>query len=311
MKPLPPSALELIRRQHGAVSRRALNEMGVTDSAIYARLAGGEWVTAYPGVYLVLTVPSTTEQAIKAACLAGGPRAVASHQSAAWLWGYLNHRPPRPSLTLPRSGVDSLPGVDVHHRLPQQAVAVVHRSGIRCTDPLRTLVDLAAVAAPNTLNAALDRALMSKTASVAAIEADLQRHPYRGVAGVAALHQALKGRGFAQAPYPSVLESRLLRLLSKHSISVAGVEVVVEGGLYRIDVMVRSWLGVEVDGYRYHSTPEQKQADERRRNRMRVNGMAVLVYSWNDVVADGERVVREIKSVLARFAGETPGPPGE
>ena len=44
---------------------------------------------------------------------------------------------------------------------------------------------------------------------------------------------------------------------------------------------------------------------------MRVNGMAVLVYSWNDVVADGERIVREIKSVLARFAGETPGPPGE
>ncbi|MHB1931258.1 MAG: PDDEXK family nuclease, partial [Acidimicrobiales bacterium] len=64
-------------------------------------------------------------------------------------------------------------------------------------------------------------------------------------------------------------------------------------------------LFVEVDGYAYHHSPEQKANDERRRNRLRLDGNIVLVYTWRDVVGDGARVLNEIRRALAtqRAAG--------
>ncbi len=85
-----------------------------------------------------------------------------------------------------------------------------------------------------------------------------------------------------------------------------GVEVEAgPDGCYRIDFQLSPILFVEVDGYAYHHSPEQKAGDERRRNRLRLEGRMLLVYSWRDVVGDGARVVNEIRQALAaeRAAG--------
>ena len=104
------------------------------------------------------------------------------------------------------------------------------------------------------------------------------------------------------APNPSVLESRLLRLLYQNGLSPLSVEVISgPGGRYRIDAMLSDVVAVEVDGYAYHHTPEQKAEDERRRNRLRLGGVFLLVYTWRDVTHDGPRVVSELRQALRRF----------
>lgn len=113
------------------------------------------------------------------------------------------------------------------------------------------------------------------------------------------MRRALSRRGYLGAPDASVLESKLLRLLRRHGIEPLAVEVTIDAqGHYRIDAAVAEDVLVEVDGYAYHHTPEQKTEDERRRNRIRLTGKFLLVYTRRDVVHDGERVIDEIREAL-------------
>lgn len=72
-------------------------------------------------------------------------------------------------------------------------------------------------------------------------------------------------------------------------------------GSYRVDVRLSESVYVEVDGYAYHSSPQQKRYDERRRNQLRLGGKQLLVYTWWDVVHDGGRVVAELSEALQRY----------
>lgn len=56
-----------------------------------------------------------------------------------------------------------------------------------------------------------------------------------------------------------------------------------------------------MDGHIYHSTPEQKAYDERRRAEIRMGGTFLLVYMWRDVHLDGRRVLAECHQALARY----------
>ena len=62
---------------------------------------------------------------------------------------------------------------------------------------------------------------------------------------------------------------------------------------------------MEVDGYTHHWSPEAKAGDEARRNRLRLDGIFLLVYTWIDVRFEQFRMRTEISTALARFA---PGP---
>src|SRR5437660_539034 len=80
---------------------------------------------------------------------------------------------------------------------------------------------------------------------------------------------------------PTAVESRFLRLLRGGNILPISTEVVSgPNGEYRIDTLLDPLVGAEVDGHRHHSTPEQKAADERRRARIRMEGMFLLVFDW-------------------------------
>ncbi len=80
------AANQLAARQHGVVTRVQLRHLGLTDRQITARLSAGLLAPVHRGVLRVTAVPRSHEQALMAACLAGGSHAVASHRSAAALW---------------------------------------------------------------------------------------------------------------------------------------------------------------------------------------------------------------------------------
>jgi hypothetical protein len=257
-------------------------------------------------VYRSAAAPITFEQRIMAACLASGPAAVASHAAAAWLWGLLRHPPDRPSLTVPPAVRPRLPAVEVHRLGDLDSARVSYRRGIPCTDPLRTLVDLAVTVDRSTIVEALDKALSTRLVSGQAINAELVRRAARGRRGVRPLREVLTDRGIIGAPHPSVLEQETMGLLNRWGLPVHGREVKAgPDDRYRLDFMLDPPVAMEVDGYTHHWSPEAKAHDEARRNRLRLDGVFLLVYTWLDVRCDQLRIYHETTTALARYAGRS------
>jgi very-short-patch-repair endonuclease len=218
------------------------------------------------------------------------------------MWGLLDRPPERPAVTVSRAGRTRLRGVELHRPINYPAQVVFVRK-VPCTNPLRTLVDLAAVSQAGILDGAVDRALARRLLTVEGIEAELRRLGRRGRGGVGALRATLRRRGFVGAPHPSVLESRTLRLLRQHLIEPLGCEVRMgPGGRYRVDVLLAPRVVMEVDGFAYHADPEQVAEDKRRRTRLRLNGIILIDYTWRDILYDSRRVVREAREALALAA---------
>jgi hypothetical protein len=133
---------ELAGRHAGNVSRLELLAAGLSSSAIHARLKSGVMVTRYPGVYALGPARQDAQALIAAAVLAGGPTAVASHASAAWLWGFLPRYEPPPEITLTQG--DRRPRHILTHRCPSLPPRDITRQrAIPTTTPARTALDLA------------------------------------------------------------------------------------------------------------------------------------------------------------------------
>jgi hypothetical protein len=134
------------RRHHGLITRAAAMEAGVSRVSWYRALASVRLEMVQPGVARLWGSPRTREQRIAAAVLSIGDGAVASHRSAAFLWGV-----PRPAddpieLIVGRHHhVPDLVGVAVHRPADWADVLRTTRGGIPVTSPLRMLCDLAVV----------------------------------------------------------------------------------------------------------------------------------------------------------------------
>jgi len=311
---LPPSVVDHLRAHHGVVSRRVCLGAGMTPRQISGRIERAEWERVHHGVYRIAGAPITATTRLAAACEAVGPDAVVSHRSAAWWWDLAREAPRVPTLSVGLRHDPRLAGIEVHRMADLDHRRVRFRHGLACTDPLRTIVDLAGVAGSSELDDAIDRAMAVNLVTPPGLEAEMDRVARRGRRGIGALRAALVRRGLSGGPSPSVLESRLLRLLERVGIVAMATEVVISTGdpdgrepaSYRLDTMIVPGLAVEVDGFRYHHSPEHKTADERRRNRIRLGGTFLLVYTWWDVINEPARVVTEIRAALdARHARPT------
>jgi hypothetical protein len=263
------------------------------------RLETGEWEKLGPKVIRLAASGRTPEQDLLALCLTAAATALASHQSAAWLWQFAG--PPACHAVTVRRSARGRTEIGAVHRPQDFPTHVVTLRNIPCTDPLRTIVDVAAVTPPAELEDILDRALASKLVSMGALESELGRLARKGRGGVEALRSALRWRTAAGVAHPSVLESRVLRLLHGAGLEPLGVEVKTgPERSYRVDIMLHPGLALEVDGYAYHHSPEQMTEDARRRNRLYLSGVQVLVYTWKDVVCDGHRLVAEVRQALGQ-----------
>ncbi len=163
----------LARRNHGVVSREM---SGLGESAWGRAIRAGTLVPVHPKVARLVGTADTPEQRIIAAVLAAGPGVLASHRSAAHLWGVARPVSDPVDIIIPdRRPVRLLDGVVIHrprdhaHLSPPQ-----RRSGIACTNILRTLCDLGAVDETGVVDA-VGHALAARFVSLSALEAALDR----------------------------------------------------------------------------------------------------------------------------------------
>lgn len=293
------------RDQYGVIGRSQLRSMGVTARYERAQVLSGEWERPTVRVLRLSGSSPSPEQSLMVALLEAAPSAVASHQSAAWLWDLLP-APERHAVTVAAS-VPWRSGDFDMHRLRGPAPAVTFRRRIPVTHPLRTIADLAAVAKADVLDVAVDRAIAKRLATVESLRAEVAGLSRRGRDGVGALRASLRRRGIQEGPHPSVLEARFHRLLRSGGITPLSVEAVAgPDGRYRLDAVLAVGVAAEVDGQSHHSTPEQKAYDERRRNEIRMGGVFLLVYDWRAVTHDGRRVLAECHQALARYGSGGP-----
>src|SRR4051794_17554902 len=92
---------ELVRRQHGVITRRQLLAFGLTGHAIDHRITTRRLHPLWRGVYAVGRREVTREGLFIAAVLACGTGTALSHESAGELWQILRRRSARIEVTVP------------------------------------------------------------------------------------------------------------------------------------------------------------------------------------------------------------------
>lgn len=107
----------LVRRQHGAVARRQLLELGLTPRRIERRIASGRLHPVWRGVYAVGRPLLGRRGRWMAAVLACGPDAALSHGSAAALWGFGKEQKGLIEVSVPSKRRSRQPGIRVHRAI--------------------------------------------------------------------------------------------------------------------------------------------------------------------------------------------------
>lgn len=290
--------------QYALMTRQQLIDNGVSPHTVKRWSAKGRLQLVHPGVYRMVGAPVTWEQRVLAAVLAGGAGAVASHLTAARLWGLADAGADTDAveLTVPDTRSVRLAGVRVHRSADIGRRWVSRRAGIPVTNPLRVMIDAGSVVPGVLLGDMMERALAGRLVTVAGLEAAYGSLG-RGRDGAAALRQALDDRALGRARPDGLLEPRMAALLRDRHLppAVFQHEVRTEAGRFvaRIDFAYpESALAIEVDGHEAHATPQALQRDLDRQNALVALGWTVLRFTWFDVVRRPEKVAGDILGVL-------------
>ena len=300
MSDVDVSAARLAQRQHGLVTRDQLRNAGMTDRQITARLAAGLFARVHRGVLRMTAVALSGEQALLAACLAGGRGAAASHRSAAGLWALRGVERPGVEISVPQASRPRLSGVTVHRPGRLGRGDVTSLRGIPLTTPARTLLDLGAVA-PELVEAAMEDALFRGLVSDAALRRVLERTGTHGRNGTAVLRDLLDRREPGRVPTESPLEDALVQVLRRHDLPEPVRQHPValgDGRQARIDLAYPELsLGIEADGRRWHSGRADFERDRARANQLAAQGWTILRFGPDAIRQRGDAVAAEVRAV--------------
>jgi len=271
---------DLARRHHGLITRQQALAYGAPPSGIEWKLDRGLWLALRPGVYAIAGAPATWEQAVLAACLAGGPSALASHGTALRLWG-LTDRVDADAMHLvtPPGRRIRLDGIVAHRTTSLPPVDLSSRSSVPCTAVARSLVEVSGALGSSATGKLLDLAIRRSRGELEATRACVARLAGPGRRRLDVIRHVLGERLPGYDPGDSDLEVRALRALHRaglqppvqqHPVRLAGRRCRID--LAYPDVMV----AIELDGWDAHGVRSAFDGDRARRNELTILGWQVL-----------------------------------
>lgn len=273
---------EVAARQYGLAELGQLAAAGVRRHHVDSRIASGHLERVRPGVFVIAGTPRSFEQAVLGAVLAAGAHAVASHTTAAAIWGLPFIENEVIELSTFRPHWARMPGVRAHRTIAFLACEHTVRRKIPLTTVARTLVDLSGSFSVAQLGRMADRALRKGTLRlddlrkcVAGLAPARGRHPTR-IASV--LRRRLRG----YEPGDSDLEMRFVRGLVAAGLPepVLQHRITVGTRRYRIDLAYPEVkVAIEIDGWEYHGTRTAFDEDRARANDLVVAGWRVLRFT--------------------------------
>ena len=253
-----------------------------------------------PRVYRSPLFGISLQQQALAAVLWAGEGALASHTTAARLYGF-EVGADKPHVWVPADRAPASPRVAVHRGVVGKNDRRI-RDGVPVTSPARTLLDLAGVLDDEDLEAAMEDFLRRGLTTPLSLTRCLDALGGKGRAGSGRLRSLLEDRD------PKALESRLevkvWRLLRRHGLRPARQHVVRAGGAsYRLDF---AWpalqVAVEAEGFAAHGDHRSFVPDRRRLADLVAAGWSVIPVTWHDCTHTPDAVIEKIKSVLLHAA---------
>jgi hypothetical protein len=297
--------VDVLERQHGALTREQAMDGGLSRRLIAARLDSGRWQRLHRGVFVTFSGPVPREAQLWGAVLRVGEHAVLSHHTAAEVWRLSDSPSGLIHLTVPRRAASpAIPGLVLHFssRLPEAR----HPARL----PPQTKLE----------ETALDLADLAPTAEDAVawpIRACQRRltTPDRITATLAARSRARWRRDIAdaipdiRAGVHSPLELRYVREVERrHGLPRGDRQATVTRGVSRqyIDVLYAAYgVVVELDGVLAHSA-DGRLRDARRDNANTLDGYQTLRYGWAPVAYHACATALEVFSLLQRHGLRTP-----
>jgi very-short-patch-repair endonuclease len=281
-------------RQNGIIGRWQAETVGVTTLSLDARLQRGTLRRLHRGVYCIPALCNGRSQ-LTAAVLSIGPNAVASHRTAADLYGIVPDNTGMPEISVSRGHPLSRPDVLIH-RVRLAADEVSECDGVPATTPARAVLDIAADLSGRQLEQVIAKTLRDDPATEAAILLLIARYPRRR--GVPRL------RSILMKPDPpaftrSEAEERFLALIRKADLPNPAVNSRTPG--FEVDFHWRRHrLVVEIDGLEFHSSRRAQQNDRRRDAALVAAGTRVLRLTWADITCHPEATIAQVALSLAR-----------
>lgn len=280
----------LLLSQHGVISVPQAMELGYTRRRIQYTVGTGRWVRVHQGVYRIAATPETPHARIIAASLA--TRGVASHRSAAWLFGLVDHLPNPVEVTILWSRRSRRNEI---HLYRTRSVETCKVSGVIATPPARTVLDLAGTLDVHSLEEVLDRSLALGLVSLARISNALNSRRCETLSGSRHLRQLVAERNL-RIP-ESVLESKFLRLIRHAGLPIPEVQYQLCG--YRLDFAYPDQqVGIEIDGLRTHLGRTRWENDMKRHNRIEAQGWRLLRFGSARLTQDRSAVAFEVGHAL-------------
>jgi very-short-patch-repair endonuclease len=294
--------------QQGVISRSQLLASGLSSDAI-ARLIRHTLEPCLRGIYRVRGSPRAWHQQLWAVQLWAGESSVFSHRTAWWCHGLDGLRERVIDVSTVKKSRSPKPNVVIHqtslNRLPTPQV----NRGFKITDVARTLLDIGAVARPWSVEFALEDALRKGVVDLVNLRTTLELEGGRGCPGSKVLRKLLDQRPLDYEALHSAFEILLERLINESTLPrhVRQHEVMTNSGIPAdIDF---AWpeeeLGVEGEGYRWHSGRRRWQTDLDRQNALAEIGWLLLRFSYHDVTRRPQYVLQTISRTLAKRNSRT------
>jgi len=295
---------KIAARQHGAITRRQLQDAGLGARAIRNRVARGQLHSVHRGIYAVGHCAPSHRARFMAAVLACGEGAVLSHTSAAVLWELLKPIEGPVHVSVPTtSGRRSRPGIRLHRcpslnptpRKPSPSPSSLPIRGGRGRRLTARRHNIPVTTVPRTVeDLQRTQLLPPHLLRRATRQAELKGHHLEGV-------ESDRTR--------SDLESLFLALIAPHRDRIPPPEVNVKLGRYEVDFLWRRHrLVVEIDSFTYHRGSVAFHDDHARALDLRAAGYTVLRFDDLQLEGEPERVIRDLERELARAGREREAP---
>jgi hypothetical protein len=289
--------------QNAVFTRSQALSAGVSPTALKCDADAGRVKRVLPNAYIIAGAPNSWEQSVLAAVRSAEQPAVASHHTAAYLWGLVSKRPAVIEISMHR-WLRAIRDYRVHEStdlVPDDCTELRH---IPITTPARTVVDLGATDR-GLVAEALDAGLRLgrfQLEDVARVVGRVARRGRRGVGTVKpllAVRLDWEGRseGEAEDLFRRVLDRGSVRLpqpVAQYEIRNESGELICRADFAYVEVLCR----IEIDGDLHRVDRETFRRDRRQQNATELLGWRTLRYTWWDLVVNPHRVRSEIAAIL-------------
>lgn len=291
---------QLARRQHGLITSAQAAAVGLSGGAQKRRVRNGRWTRVVPGVFSLAGTADNWRQRTLAAVLSAGQGAVASHTTAAALFGLSCCKFQGVEITVPlgRSHRSHLATVHETAFLNRGDMTTIDR--IPVTRPARTLVDLAGSASKAVLEEAVDDALIRRLVTLDRLKARATALGGSGRKGTLLLQEVLQCWTTGEMA-EQVAEMRMVRRLLAGELPKPVLQYMVhdvkDRFVARLDAAYpEEKVGLEMNGFRWHGSPRRFALDPQRTRRLAALGWLILPCTPVDLAGDGRELAEQVRA---------------